>query len=398
MKPISRFCIIVFALFLLLCPLGCASFENQGVNPYQPDLSSAISALLSQKEQAVTQNDLSLYLSTLSSQGLHPTYEAEQRHWFADAVSCGLSHYSLRLVYLEALKDGVCRAIIEQSYQYRGKTVACELPMTFSIEQSDKGYRAKDLGYAFLSAGDSSVRIYYAQQNASLAQPLLQSAQRQNARLKEVFSGCNLGQICINLYPTQQQMRTSIKPSIPSWTGGWTEPGESIKLFFDPSLSPQDYETVLAHELTHLYTFSLCKDHAAYWLTEGLAGLMEQSPPQMTDSDLMLFKLARDAKFSLNFDSLSQIDYESLTDRYLAGAYYAACKLAVNQLFEDYGIDGIITLLQTLGHKRVAAASYGPQRIKETSALTRSCMQEAGMDPDVFRAKYNARLNRILEE
>lgn len=398
MKPQSHICLIVFTLFLLLCPLGCANSKNSESNSFHPNVSDAVSGVLQEKEAALRQNDWPRYLSTLSQTGLHPTYATEQRTWFSDAAVCGLTHYSLRLVRIESCEQNVCHAVVEQSYRYQEKTERCEIPMIFSIEQSDQGYRAKDLGYDFLSMKNDVAIVYYTAKDEYAAQAVLSAAQRQYARLQELFPDCSLGTICINFYPSQQQMRASIKPSVPSWTGGWTEPAESIKLYYDPAQPKQDYNVVLAHELAHLYTFSLCQDHAAYWLIEGLAGLLEQSPPQMTDSDIMLLQFAKDAQFPLDFDTLSQIDYESLTDHYLAGSYYAACKLAANQLFEEYGIDGIISLLSALGQQRVLSDRYGPERIEETSRLTRSCMQEVGMDPDVFASKYNARLNQIQKE
>jgi hypothetical protein len=294
----------------------------------RPDVDEKIvRELIKQKEQAVNQKKWQSYLSVL-----HPAkkmYIQEQKRWFQDAAQY-IDAGSFRLKVLSVVrlqKDQMC-AWVHQSYTKNGRMYAVKFPLLFL--RTNRGWKDADLAFKQLSS--DYITVYYSdsslQDQAHIALDTLNKAVYV---FKQRFDWSPV-RIEVKLYHDPELFRQSVKPSLPSWAGGWHEAGESIK-FIGGLPGPGVFASGLVHELTHQMVSELTNDNAAYWLQEGAAMYYEvHLLPGLHDGH----SLEWETKKKMSVSELEQTNLEQLSPRE-AARYYQTCYRLFSYLMETYG-------------------------------------------------------------
>ncbi|SEN40688.1 peptidase MA family metallohydrolase [Lihuaxuella thermophila] len=283
--------------------------------------------LVKQKEQAVNQRKWRSYLRLLDP--AKKMYIQEQKRWFQDAVQY-IDAGSFRLKVLSVVplnKDQMC-VWVHQSYTKNGKMYAVKFPLLFL--RTRQGWKDADL--AFKQLPSDFITVYYSDSSLEdQAHIALDTLNKAVYVFKQRFDW-SPARIEVKLYHDPELFRQSVKPSLPSWAGGWHEAGESIKLIGGLPNSAV-FASGLVHELTHQMVSELTNDNAAYWLQEGAAMYYElHLLPGLHDG----YSLEWDTEQMMSVSELEHTNLERLSPRE-AARYYQTCYRLFSYLIETYG-------------------------------------------------------------
>lgn len=348
-----RTVLIIFLMWSGLAYVPELSFNNE---------KQAIQRVITQKETAVNQRNKSLFLSLA-----HPRnnmYIQEQKRWFDDAV-----HYmdtnSFRLNLLSMHKEGkdTIRVLVSQEYTRKGKVFRVQLPLRF--QKTTKGW--KDADIAFRQYTNGIFVVYYTDEAIQRqAKTALQSIQSATAEFRKRYNW-NPAKIEVKLYHQPEVFRQSVKPSLPSWAGGWHESKQAIK-FIGGLVDDSAFLQGIVHELTHQMVSELTNDNAAYWLQEGAAMYYERHL-----WGKCIQTLDRGSLFSLS--QLEGMNLENLSDRE-ANRYYVSCYYIFKQLIQKYGERRIEKMLCCLrGYPEIDLDSV--QKMQIINERTRKAVKAA---------------------
>lgn len=392
----------IFAILILILSLsGCAHRQGDPSGMAMQAASSeeeALEAAVYMRQKSVQQGDLDSFLKLIDSE-YHPTYYSEQTHWFEDMKRQSVKDFTCVVDTVEKRADGYWMARLDESYEYDGRQFSCNYPVIFRISGSGDNYDAYICGYDFKKMENEYTIFYYSEQNEQLISQLSEQSVSEIERVYDIFGYRPDEKLIVNMYPGQKHLIWSVKPSLPDWVGGWAEPGESVKMCYLAAYGVDEYRTTIAHEACHMVVSDLSDNNACYWLQEGLASLVEKPSMKMTTYDKAVLSFNDGADTLFNFEQLQYEDYEALDDQFTVAGYYSACKAAAYILHRDYGVDGIMRLLEALKQQGSGKVGYSKERLAAMSDINMQVMQQVlDIDPDDYADKYDKLMEKILGE
>lgn len=322
--------------------------------------------LLKQKESAVRERNLRHFLAVLDHENRF--YLQEQKRWFADAINViDPDSYRLTLVQVQSKQKDRFHIEVKQSYQQHGKQYVLRMPLV--IRRTKTGWKESD--FPFFSLKDGPIQILYTtpalEESAYIA---LDTIQRALYVMKQRHQW-NAKKVEVKLYHDAELFRQSVKPSLPTWSGGWNEAGQAIKLVVNHR-DPKLYASGLVHELAHQMVSDLTNDNAAYWLQEGAAMYYEKHLLPGLHEEISPIAEQLPAKYS--YTDLKKLDLERLPDQ-AASQYYLSCYRFYRFLMEQYGEEKMKSVFAVL--KKYPYLDQDSNRKKELlNARTEKALQQ----------------------
>lgn len=315
---------------LLFCCLFLLALSH--LSPHQEQEELIAKRLLQQKELAMRERNLERFLAVIDPD--NPFYVQEQKRWFFDAIRViDPRSYQLKLNRIIRKQNDQFHIEVKQSYRQGGKPYVLRIPLV--IRKTKAGWKESDL--PFLRLKGNSVQVFYThpalEESAYVALDIVQRAlyvmkQRHQWEPKKVE---------VKLYHDRELFRQLVKPSLPTWSGGWNEAGQAIKLVVDGHY-PKLFASGLVHELVHQMVSDLTNDNAAYWLQEGAAMYYETHLLPGIHEGIHPSEESVQPKYSYN--DLKQLDLEKLPDEE-ASQYYLSCYHLYRFFIEEYGEEKI---------------------------------------------------------
>lgn len=372
------------ALALSLAVFGCSFRQKaplqpaQPLDPYDQATRQTIEHVVAERRNAVLNHDRNAFLATVD--GENPTFFVEQGHWFDDAARA-VDTYTLQVRNVEQVSATEARASLQESFQLKdGDRHSFDYEAVYRLR--DGFWKASDYAFEELRQDSVSVRHW---DRPRAAQGALQDELSNLAWLKQTFGWQPATDIVIKLYPRQDPFLYSIKPSLPTWVGGWNEFGEAIKF-----LAPRDTAPPadgLLHESTHHMLSELSNDNASYWLQEGLATWTPGARAGHFDMAATRSRMGDRLRWTL--PELEAQDLESMEGPDV-GAYYAESFLVVKYLMDTYGVGRFKAVSAELA-KHPANPVTAAEKTSETNQLTRAALEKAlGIPFDRFAADWYA--------
>ncbi len=311
MKPSVRImaCLLVAAL---LMPVACGCSLT---GKPQPSVTSGsqlagvdskkVEAALTGLMEAVRQGDCSAYLQHVAESPEH--FHQEQAHWCASTRDHPLSLFDLQVSDLHS--NGADRIVGQLTRIWQ----PVERPVTQTVTYEaafvlDGAGNYRYAGPNWVTAENDRLRIYSFPAQEQLAKDLLATVTPIWQALAGEFDYAANGPVPIELYPDEQLLTSAVGDFIPLAVGGYTAPGEGIKVVttvlqaapaggeakrVDKSI--EDLRGVVAHELGHYLLHQMAGGAAAYkaggyarqlpaWLDEGMAEALSAPYKAATDA------------------------------------------------------------------------------------------------------------------
>ena len=340
-----------------------------------------VDALMASRVAAIEARDETAYAATVTPDDT--TLFAEERNLIRAAKGVDVTGFTLNAA--DVRRDGEdVTATVRQSYRLAGESRACTFPARMRYADGLLLWAGPD----FQSVSQGDVQVLYQPRGARLAGELCKAQARNAAALQEELSYSPPQGFVVKLYDDRQTFLQSIKLDLPAWVGGWHEYGEAIKLFRDSGVSLQQYERMLLHESVHGMLSDLSQDNAAYWLQEGMAGLLEDSRGSLRQPHGLT---AQELAGPMNrYADQVVIDLERIdpSDAAAVSRYYATSKALAAFLMDTCGWDSMRKTLQSMqrhGHIAVTAA----EKLEATQQRTaRALAEELGLDADAMELGF----------
>lgn len=373
----KRSLIIIIALLTLLTA-GCAT-RLDGTASVSRAFSSeekAIEQAVKARESSVRNRDAQAFKALIDDGGYHPTYPTEQERWMQDAIYQGIGDFTCSIEEMEYRSGKYWYVRLLESYTMDGREYECSYPVVYRLIQDGDGYNALICGYDFQTMENDYAIFYFAEANRGLITELCQMSSAEFERVYKTFGYTPAEKLIVNIYPGQKHMIWSVKPSLPSWVGGWAESEESVKMCCFGMYTPEEYMDTLAHEACHMVVSEISGNNACYWLHEGLAGMMEDEGMDINSYDRLVLRMNENNGSLMGFEDIQYEDYEALDDQFVVGGYYASCKVMACALKDEYGMDGIVDMLRSLDGSDGAAGFYSLSHLRAMSDLNIRAMEE----------------------
>lgn len=227
-----------------------------------------IIGLLAQREQAVRNIDSDNFINTVDPNA--GTLQMEQTIWFDDLRSHPTTYYALELGSL-TLDPGGNRAIgvMTERAQLAGQALRQVSAQAVFVKRDGQWYYA-DLDFQTLATDHFRIHFFAANRNVGTA--MYNSAAHTYAQITADLGAAPAGVMEVKLYPSEDLLQDSVMLSLPSWVGGWSMPGQSIKTAYNGAPA-SSYVNLMAHEFTHQVegVLGLNRANSPDWLNEGLA-------------------------------------------------------------------------------------------------------------------------------
>lgn len=327
MKPSVRImaCLLVAALLVSIAG-GCSPTGNPkpSVTPGSQLASvdsKGVEAALTGLVEAVRQGDCSAYLQHVAESSEH--FYQEQAHWCASTRDHPLSSFDLQVSDLHP--SGADRVVGQLTKTWQ----PVERPVTQTVTYEaafvlDGAGHYRYAGPNWVTTENDRLRLYSFPAQAQLAKDLLAEVTPVWQALAGEFGFTADGPVPVELYPDEQLLTSAVGDFIPLAVGGYTAPGEGIKVVttvlqgapvggeakrVDKSI--EDLRGVVAHELGHYLLHQMAGGAAAYkaggyaqqlplWLDEGMAEAL--SAPYKAATDALrrqeLAQLVADGEFA----------------------------------------------------------------------------------------------------
>lgn len=223
-----------------------------------------------------------------------------------------------------------------------------------------------DNRFDWQSLHSGEVTVHWVTGDTIFGQSVLDIALAAQDRLEKKILPAGLPTLDVYVYPTVEDLRSSLLLGGQAWTGGHAEPGLGVVLV---SAAPGNegilgLERSLPHELTHILLYQ--RMNGAYsnlppWLNEGLATLAEGDPDPS-------YRLAlEDAARLGDFLPLSTLCAPFPSSSAAARLAYAESASIVQYLQDVYGIGAISALLDAY-QEGSTTCTGGIQRVFGRSA------------------------------
>lgn len=356
---------IVGLTSLLLIMVWPGAAGNLAALPNPVPEEKEMKAMLEQKEQALREKKWLDYRETLDLR--NEFYLHEQKRWFQDAVrTMEPGSFQLSVKRIKKLDHQTAIAQIQQQYRMGKRLISFGYPLL--LKKTKLGWKDADL--AFLVRKKKGITVYYTHPSLQKqAEVALRTLEKAYAQLHKRW-GWTTNKVEVKLYDRSDLFRQFVKPSLPTWAGGWHEANQSIK-FIGGWGEERLFAAGLVHELTHQMVSELSNDNAAYWLQEGAAMYYEMHllPRLLVQHPLDQLKRR------MTLAELEQAELEKLSSEE-AAQYYLNTYLAFKSLVERRG-EGPLRIWLTELSKYPYIDVDSSEKMEEINQRTREAWQRA---------------------
>ena len=344
--------LIVLPLIILLVLSACsvqtaipneteipsAKTQTAAPPPIQPE--DAISDNIGIKMQAVSNQDLELYLTTISQENEY--YYNEQQRWFYEIINDSITSFSLELIDVEIIDEHTAIATINEKH--------------YHFEQFDFDYKLLyklidgtwlDCDYPFEVKEYEGFILKY-QPEETRAIQFAEIIQKSLKSLAEEFDMSADSNIEVKLYFDRELLRQRTVPTVRRLFTGWGEADESIK-FYSGFEDTERYYPLLMHEFTHHITLKMCNNNIASWFAEGIA-VSYGTYPAEGGTRIDKGTITKD-DVAVTLEWLSGFDNGAATDEAQIISFYHGAGMFVEFLRDTYGQQSIIDILYKAGEK-----------------------------------------------
>ncbi len=226
----------------------------------------AIRLLVAQRGDAVHLRDAAAFRATVDPQ--KPLLLHEQTVWFDDLFTHQPTYFALTLDRLNLGADGSWATATLTERHDLGGAHAVSSQVLFRKLAGQWYY--SDLAFQYLATPHFQIAYFAA--NAAVAKAMVAVAERAYATITGDLDVAPVGVTEVKFYPSAALLQDSVRLSLPTWVGGWSMAGESIKAAYNGAPT-QAYLNLMAHEFTHAVqnSMGLTRGNSPDWLNEGLA-------------------------------------------------------------------------------------------------------------------------------
>ncbi len=270
------------------------------------DPSPQIEKLLVEMENAARQANCDVYIRFIAREPEH--FFQQEKHWCENLKANPLTDFHLQVEDLHSEADG--RFIGRMTKTWRsGEDTPSQQTTYEAVFIPDETGKFRYGGPNFSMLGNDLLQIYYFPGQENMAQALLETLTPIYPRLMSEIDYFSNSPASIELYPDPQIMIGSIGIFLPIVAGGYTAPGEAIKIVTTnlqqqagnteeaarQDMDQKDLVKTLAHELGHHLIHEMAGGASAYalggtarqipvWLDEGMAEWVSD-PYRVDDED-----------------------------------------------------------------------------------------------------------------
>lgn len=239
------------------------AWRTEWLEPLRAD-AAAIGEVLSARAEAVRSGAIDRLLDTVVSSD--PILRTEEANRLADLQDrTVISH--METGQIVGWTPGAEEAVVELTVR---SVLSAEGPLQVTYDarfvREPGGWRYAGVAW-HQSTSDHFVLKYRGRDGAWARHVLDLAEEAYRLVTADLGSEPALPQV-IKVYDDEHLFRLTVSPALPEWVGGWTEPGEAIKLRLGEA-SDRSLKRAIAHELAHQVLFAQgLKDP---WLQEGVA-------------------------------------------------------------------------------------------------------------------------------
>lgn len=255
------------AAFRRALGLSLAQFEAEWrsawLEPLRAD-AAALEETLAARAAAILAGDAAAFMRTVTA--ADPVLRVEEQHWADDWVAHPVVTCTLQGAVIEWVPGG--------SEMVVDLTLHAQLADGVAVQAGDRVRFVRENGRWLYAGPDWEERasahfvLKYRGRDEAWAQRALELAEVVYAQVTADLGAAPPLPVGIKVYGDGAQLGASVYLSLPDWVSGWTEPGESIKLWLADERE-QTFMRLLAHELTHQVLFARGVEYS--WLHEGIA-------------------------------------------------------------------------------------------------------------------------------
>lgn len=384
--------LVLLMIFLLI---GCQAVEPVNEQPAEVvepvevivdlSLDTQIKDIINTKLKALNENDLELYMSTVTTTNEY--YVNEQGRWFKEMTKDVIKNITLEIISVETIDDNTGVATIHQTHE-TDQPFDITYPLLFKLEEG----KWKDYGYHFnIYKTDRFIVMYMDDEDR--VEEFTEYLNNSYDVLEEIFVEKADSNFELKLFTDQEMLRQRTIPSISWLFTGWAEPNESLKLY--TGHQGRGYQGTMQHELTHHITIKVCNNNLAPWILEGIAmyyGNIHYEQNVVGEVRPITYE-----EVSKDIEYLESLDlYNALGDE--VGRWYKNSYMIVNYMIETYGHDKFMELFYEAGKKpfnnSVLNENFDAENIITTEEVIKSVL---GISKEELSTNYLEWLDQYYE-
>ena len=306
----------------------------------QKALEKAVAVNIDTKLQALDDNNLDLYMSTVTQEDEY--YYNEQGRWFREMTTPNMRDISLEVIEVAFKDESFARVTIRQKH-YHNEPFDITYPLLFRNEDGEW----KDCGYDFEVLETDKYTIKYMQGEDSV-QEFCTMLDIAYDNLEPIFTERADDNFEIKLFSDQELLRQRTVPSVGWLFTGWGEPNESLKIYTGHQ-NFEGYNGTLQHELVHHITIKICNNNLPGWILEGIA--MYYGNAYFDHSKSGTLSNLKKENIGLSIEYLETMDLYNPESKQAIYDWYNASYMYVVYLIETYGHDKFMELFYEAGKK-----------------------------------------------
>ena len=304
------------------------------------EAASIVQQSLDTKLKAIEENDLALYLCTITAQDAY--FYNEQRRWFDEMTDPGIKDLSFEIVEVQVLDSENIAATINQKHYYY-EPFDFEYELLYRLEDGEW----KDCGYNFLVKEYDLFTLKY-QPGEERVDEFAALIEKSYGTITSQFDMRIDSHIEIKMFHDRELLRQTTIPTIRRQFTGWGEANESLK-FYSGFPVIDRYYSVFLHEFTHHVTLKMCNNNLPAWFAEGLAvsygTYVARNGNSLENEEIDKEAIKVDIPWLEDFDAVGE------TDQALIDSWYYGSGMFVEFLRDTYGEQAMTDMLYKAGEK-----------------------------------------------
>ena len=384
----------LMGLFCLIILVSCTPvLDNQVTeNIVEPILveeptgfDHVILEIINTKLQAIRNDDLDLYMSTVTN--LDEYYYNEQGRWFKEMTKDEIKNLNLQVISTETIDEQTAVVYIHQTHDTR-EHFDFEYPLLFKKEEGIW----KDHGYYFMIYETDRFIVKY-MPDESRVEEFSEYLNNAYDTLDTIFDEKADKSFELKLFSDRELLRQRTVPSITWLFTGWAEPNESLKMYTGHQYD--GYQGTMQHELVHHITIKICNNNLDAWLLEGMA---------MYYGNIYFEENVKGEIRAIDYSDMRKgIDYLESVDLYNTSGeevrnWYNNSYLITRYIIETYDHDTVMALFYEAGKKPFNNSVTNDNYYMDNRITTHEVIETVlGMTTDELSDQYKLWLDENFE-
>lgn len=361
-------------------PFACARALQEKRSP-EGFAEEVVYDWIAAKLDAMETKDINRYLALIDE--TDKEYYTEQYNWFMIYRDAATRDFSINALKAVQVEDATIVATLCQRYLYGPKKEERSVRYETRFVKTPDGWKDADLNFRVKETPHFIIK--YPQKAETKAEEVSQAAKVAYETVVKSLGFETRSKFKIKLYDDRKMLRETADIRIPYLYNGWSEAGESIKMY---AYRKGSAELLIAHELVHNITLTVTDSQPA-WFSEGLAVYFGNRP--FAGGNPVQLESSTVEELSRPISWLDENALHEIPDGDTRKLYVDMSAMVVEFIVEAYGPDKLRAILVELSKYPRYDSSYSPEREPEMQdRLHKSIEIVLGLDKDELNHKWLA--------